>query len=264
MRESFLYLGCFGLLMCIFSFGLEGIKKTVSTTLSFLQNNTQTISYQNKLIKTMSSLGLSFQDIEKSKKKYIQGILGLFCICFVLFIITKQWLWVVIPFLYAAMVPFQLKRKLAYRNQQISRYFPYFLDLVTLCLESGMDPMRSMKEICKTKPTHPLCQEIHWALASTHLGQSLQSALLEVANRTQHEDLGFLATSLQQSAELGSSLVDILKMQSETLRDKIYKQAQIQAQKAPVKILFPLIFCIFPVIFILLFLPIGIELFSVF
>lgn len=178
--------------------------------------------------------------------------------------ITQQWIFALLCILMPVWMWMRESKKLHLRNKRIYHRFPYFLDILILCLESGMDSIASMKQIIRTTPDHPLHREIGLAMSCTEIGMSFSQAMEEVAKRTRSQELIFLSTSIQQSAEMGSSLADILRMQAQTLRQKIYKQAQTQAQKAPVKMLFPLIFFIFPVVFILLFLPIGMSLMRAF
>lgn len=259
-----LYLGAFGLMMFLIlglrthiSLGLERFTKWFSQR-SWTQN------YQSSIQQSLLGLGKTQTQISQTfqTQSIVFGILVAGCLLISVLFESPWFLLLVIvaPFTYAH----DLKNKKTKRNVQMAKTFPYFLDLFVLCLESGMDNMRSIREIASSQPQDPLYQELLWVMQATQVGQTLQSALLKAAQRTQSEELYFLAHSVAQSAELGSSLSSILRTQSGTLREKLFQHAQEQAQKAPVKILYPLILCIFPVIFILLFVPLALSLFATF
>lgn len=261
-KEHILYIGIFGLLLSILNLLVPYLKKAFSYVQFSLYQHSSFKIYDEKIEKFLQAQGKSLQHIQNYRKKNYTLFWLLLGVSVYLMILTKSLIYIILPFLYGFYILKNIQNQLHRRNHDITKMFPYFLDIFILCLESGMDNVRSIKEIAQTQPKHPLYQELQWVIHSTQVGQPVSKSLLTAANRTKSEDLYFLAHSIAQSNELGTSLAGILRLHSSTLRDKIFKNAQQEAQKAPVKILFPLIFCIFPVVFIILFVPIALQLVS--
>jgi tight adherence protein C len=141
---------------------------------------------------------------------------------------------------------------------------PFVLDILTLNLESGLDFVTSLEELSKMSDSHPLYDEIKIMLRSIQMGEMRSTAFQNLATRTQMPELSSLASVIKQSESMGSSLTELFRLQSQEMRHRVFKHAEAQAQKTPVKILIPMLLLIFPVVFILLFVPIGIQLFESF
>ncbi len=152
-----------------------------------------------------------------------------------------------------------LNSQIRKRQRAIVLCFPYYLDLITLALEAGLDLIVAIEEVVGRDQNNPLREELLITLKSIRMGTLRSVAFQDMANRTGVEAMSLWASSIAQSEQLGSSLGSLLRLQSETLRREIFSQAEALAQKAPVKMLAPLIICIFPVVFILLFVPIALK-----
>jgi|GEM_PF-4606638 len=146
------------------------------------------------------------------------------------------------------------------RTHEIAMAFPYFLDLLSLCLQAGIESARAIQELCSASPAHPLYQELSWALNKMRLGQSLEAAILSMGKRIQSPNLIQFAHALAQSNALGCALGDTVKELAMTTREHQYERAQQDIQKMPIRILLPLVLCIFPVVFIIVFMPLIIQL----
>ncbi len=177
-------------------------------------------------------------------------------------LITGEWMWIFSPLVYVGAQYYLLIKEVRTRKEKILKRIPFILDMLTLNLQSGLDFVSSLEELVDMHDAHPLRDEIRLTLQAIHVGETRSSAFKNLGQRTQVPELANLATVIQQTETMGSSLTELLKMQSNEIRHRIFKNAEAQAQKAPVKILIPMMLCIFPIVFILLFVPIGIELFN--
>ena len=139
--------------------------------------------------------------------------------------------------------------------------FPDFMDLLVVCVESGLalQPAleRISREMASTSPQ--LSANLHLLGLELRAGSSLAAALDNLTKRLDFEEAYSLASLLKQSEELGTSLSAALRVYSDEMRDKRFMRAEALAQALPVKIVIPVGFCIFPVILVVLFLPLIIR-----
>ncbi len=144
------------------------------------------------------------------------------------------------------------------RKRAAIKELPDFIDLLTINLEAGLGFDLSLKRIL-AKKQGVLTEEFTKYLREIEIGKTRKASLENLAHRLDVEAIYMLTKSIIQADELGVSIVKVLRVQSEELRVKRKDSAEEQAMKAPIKILFPLLFFIFPVIFIVLLLPIAIQ-----
>jgi tight adherence protein C len=112
----------------------------------------------------------------------------------------------------------------------------------------------------------PLSDELRRVLEQVRLGRSRTDALREMAQRTQVQELISFAASIQQAETMGVSIANVLRTQADALRKRRAERAREAAAKLPVKLLFPLVFFIFPALFVVILAPAAIrfaELFKV-
>ena len=145
------------------------------------------------------------------------------------------------------------------RQKTITRQLPFAMDLMTLTVEAGLDFSVALQRIINEMGRGPLADEFTELLREIRLGSSRKEALRSLAERVQVTSLRSVCSALIQADEVGASLVPILKILSETLRQQRSSRAEEMAGKAPVKMLAPLILCIFPCVFIVIFGPIFIK-----
>ena len=142
------------------------------------------------------------------------------------------------------------------RHLSIQRSLPFVLDLLTLSVEAGMDFISALQRNCKSRRLDPLNEELLRMTKEIQVGASRKEALRGMAERVRQPDLRAVAFALIQADELGVSIGAILRIQSEQLRSKRFDRAEKLAAEAPVKMLGPLLICIFPAVFIILLGPV--------
>lgn len=187
-------------------------------------------------------------------------LISIFVLTLIISIVSgnPNYLWM--PIVYGVSKYYFLLKQAQIRKQKILKRIPFVLDILILNLESGLDFVTALEEIGKMDADHPLLDEIKRTIRAIQLGESRSNAFENLGQRTQVPELAQLAGTIRQSEVMGSSLTDLLRLQSQEIRYRIFKQAESEAQKAPVKILIPMLLFIFPVVFIILFVPIGIQL----
>ena len=142
------------------------------------------------------------------------------------------------------------------RHRSIQRALPFVLDLLTLSVEAGMDFISALQRNCKSRRLDPLNEELLRMTKEIQVGSSRKEALLNMADRVRQPDLKSVAFALVQADELGVSIGAMLRIQSEQLRSRRFDRAEKLAAEAPVKMLAPLMLCIFPAVFIILLGPV--------
>jgi tight adherence protein C len=156
-----------------------------------------------------------------------------------------------------------LQIKTNIRKEKISRGIPDALDILVVCVEAGMGLDAAMNrvadEIKLTSP--PLSDELKLYNLELRAGKSRPDALRNLGLRIDIEDIKNFATLLIQTDKFGTSIAQALRTYSDTFRTKRYMKAEEIAAKLPVKLMVPLIFCIFPALFVILMGPAAIRIF---
>ena len=149
-----------------------------------------------------------------------------------------------------------LRGTLKKRHLAIMRALPFVLDLLTLSVEAGMDFMSALQRNCDRRKLDPLNEELIRMTREIQMGTARRVALRNMADRVRQPDLKAVAFALIQADELGVPIAPILRIQSEQLRSRRFDRAERLASEAPVKMLGPLLLCIFPAVLIVLLAPI--------
>ena len=158
---------------------------------------------------------------------------------------------------------FLLDRRITYRKREIFENFPDAIDLMTVCVEAGLgldEAIARVGEEMKLK-THALSEELHLVSLELRAGGGRETALKNLALRTGMEEIDMLVATLVQSDRFGTSIGESLRVHSDSLRTKRRLMAEEAAAKVPVKLLFPLIFCIFPALMFVLLGPAFISIY---
>lgn len=167
-----------------------------------------------------------------------------------LFIITSAGLGYFLPNVF-------LERRIAYRKREILDSFPDAMDLIIVCVESGLGLdaalARVSEEMHMISPI--LGEELHLINLELRAGSSRERALRNLALRTGVEDIDTLVAMLVQSDRFGTSIAQALRVHAENLRTKRRLRAEEAAAKIALKLLFPLIFFIFPSMLLVLLGP---------
>jgi tight adherence protein C len=158
-----------------------------------------------------------------------------------------------------------LRFKIGQRKEKITEGFPDALDLLVVCVEAGMGLDSAIRRVGdETKLSSPiLSDELHLLNLELMAGKPRQSALRNLAIRTGLEDVSSFVTLLIQTDKFGTSIGTALRIHSDGMRTKRYQKAEEQAGKLPVKLVFPLILCIFPTLFVALIGPAVIRIIRV-
>ncbi|MFT0172031.1 type II secretion system F family protein [Paraburkholderia mimosarum] len=154
-----------------------------------------------------------------------------------------------------------LSRRVQRRQQTIFEDFPDALDLLTVCVEAGLGLDAALMKVADEMhiKSRTLSDELQLLLLELRAGQSKETALKNLALRTGVEDIDMLVAMLIQAERFGTSVGDSLRVHSENLRHKRRMRAEEAAAKIAVKLLFPLIFCIFPTLMLVLLGPAFIQ-----
>ncbi|BDT56927.1 hypothetical protein MasN3_04210 [Massilia varians] len=154
-----------------------------------------------------------------------------------------------------------LERIVQRRRRDIFETIPDALDLLTVCVEAGLSLERALVKVAGEIHIKSvvLAQELQLVLMEMRAGFSKERALRNFALRSGVEDVDTLVAMLIQSERFGTSVADSLRVQSDNLRHKRRMLAEECAAKIGLKLLFPLIFCIFPMLMVVLLGPAGIQ-----
>lgn len=152
-----------------------------------------------------------------------------------------------------------LNRSIKARHLSIMKSLPFVLDILTLSVEAGMDFVSALARNCKSRKMDPLNEELLRMTKEIQIGVTRREALKNMSERVKEQNLKTVANSLIQSDELGVSIGTILRIQSEQLHSRRFDRAESLAAQAPVKMLGPLLLCIFPAVFIILLGPLLMQ-----
>jgi tight adherence protein C len=149
-----------------------------------------------------------------------------------------------------------LRDQVKKRHHLITRALPYNLDLLTLSVEAGLDFTAALAKVVEKGKPGPLREELQLVLKQLKMGKTREEALKSMIARVDLTSLNVFITALIQADKMGTSLGKVLRIQSTQLRIDRTQRAEKLAGEAPVKMLFPLVACIFPTVFMVLFGPI--------
>jgi tight adherence protein C len=153
---------------------------------------------------------------------------------------------------------YYLKLKTKGRSRLALRELPDVLDLMTVSLEAGLGFDAALSKLI-SKKEGVLAGEFRRCLEEIRLGKTRREALTGVKERLDLEELKVLISSILQAEKLGIGMVQVLRIQSQEVREQRKQRAEEEAMKAPIKMLFPLVLFIFPSLFIVLLGPAIIQ-----
>jgi len=149
------------------------------------------------------------------------------------------------------------------RSQTIQRELPDALDLLVISVESGLGFDAALAQVARNTQG-PLAEEFFRVLQEMQLGTGRSDAMRALADRTDVTDLRGFVTAMVQADAFGIPIANVLRIQAREMRIRRSQRAEETAQKVPVKILFPLIFCILPALFIVILGPAAIQIMTAF
>ena len=158
---------------------------------------------------------------------------------------------------------FYVSKRIEARKTKILKDLPYTLDLITVSVEAGLSFDGAMARVI-SNISGELCDEFAKSLKEIRMGIERKTALNNLSERCEVRELSMLVTALNQADDLGVSLSRVLRIESANLRENRKQAAREKAMKAPVKMLIPLVFFIFPTVFIIILGPAVINIIKIF
>lgn len=146
------------------------------------------------------------------------------------------------------------------RNMEAEEQLPHIMDLLTVSVEAGLGFDGAVHKVIE-KTRGVLVQEMKLMLREIKVGKPRREALKDLAARFDVPDLNNFVSAIILGEQLGISIGNVLRRQADQIRTRRRQNAEEKAMKAPVKMLFPLIFLIFPALFIIILGPGAIQIF---
>jgi tight adherence protein C len=154
-----------------------------------------------------------------------------------------------------------LDNRVRHRQKEILKSLPDAFDLITTCVEAGLGLEAALAKVAEKTPG-PFGEELTVSLREVSLGKLRRDALRELGQRTGVADLNAFINAVVQAESMGTSIAQVLRVQAEQMRTRRRQRAEQQAQAAPIKMMFPLVLCIFPTLFIVILGPAGIQIYE--
>lgn len=200
------------------------------------------------------------------KQVLIAGLmpLGFVAVRWVLALKVNVW-WVPVAVLFATLAPY-----LQYRSQQrkyqrqLRHQLPFFLDIFALSVEAGAGTVLALQTTAEALPEGLLKNVIERTVFDMRSGLSREHSFKKLAVETGVDEMEALASSIENAVQMGLSLAPVLRAQSDQYRQERFLRAEKAALEAPVKMLFPIVSCIFPCTFLVIAYPIVHRLLSSF
>jgi tight adherence protein C len=155
-----------------------------------------------------------------------------------------------------------LRRRIAGLQVEHRSGFPDFMDLLVVCADAGLSMEAALDRVGRelADSYRSLSANVHMATLEMRAGRTLSETLDHLADRLGLEEARSFATLLQQSEKLGSSLTEALRVYSDDMRHKRLSRAEEKAYSLPAKLSVPLTLCVFPVVIIVIMLPVYVKL----
>lgn len=154
-----------------------------------------------------------------------------------------------------------LRSRSGKRQNEIRRTLPDALDLLSITVEAGLGFDAALARVAR-QAGGPLGQEFHRVLQEMQIGKARGDALRDFGERSTIQELKSFVLAMIQADIFGISIAKVLHVQANEMRIKRRQRAEEAAQKVPVKIIFPLILCIFPALFVVLLGPAAIQIYE--
>ncbi|MBV9262088.1 MAG: type II secretion system F family protein [Pseudolabrys sp.] len=155
-----------------------------------------------------------------------------------------------------------LDKRIGRRKDEHRAGFPDFMDLLVVCADAGLSIEAAFERIARELgDSYPsLTSNIHMTNLEIRAGRALSDALEHFSDRLALEEARSFSTLVNQSLELGSSITDALRVYSDDMRHKRLSRAEEKAYALPAKLALPMMVCIFPVLFVVILLPVAVKL----
>ncbi|WP_407400211.1 type II secretion system F family protein [Anaerovibrio sp.] len=169
-------------------------------------------------------------------------------------------LWLGLGFIIGGSLPLMILNSIITKRQtKILKQLPEVLDLMCVSVQAGLTFDAAVKKIVQR--THgPLIDELREALDDMSMGVARRMALKSMASRCEVPELSLFVSSIIQAERLGTSISNTLTIQADNMRERRRQSIKEEALKAPIKILFPLLLFIFPALFVVILVPVILNL----
>jgi len=242
--------------------GVKGLGSVTIRKLGSINRKLMWPGYEARMRRQLVRAGepYSFKPEDIMVLQEISGIVGLLMGLVLMNALQQSLIFSVFLLAFGAWYPLiwvgdQVKK----RHLLISRALPYNLDLLTLSVEAGLDFTAALAKVVEKGKAGPLREELQMVLKQLKMGKTREEALKSMIARVDLPALTTFVTALVQADKMGTSLGKVLRIQSTQLRVDRSQRAEKLAAEAPVKMLFPLIACIFPTVFLVLFGPLVFQ-----
>lgn len=176
-------------------------------------------------------------------------------------IFNIKWYWLLLIMGAGFMYPdMWLSSQVTARHKKILRQMPYVMDLLTLSVEAGLDFVSGIAKVVEKAKPGPLIEELSYYLHEIQVGTTRAQALRNFSYRINLAQTSSFSALLIQADQLGASIGPVLRAQSDLLRTQRFQAAEKAGAAATQKLLFPLILCIMPAVFVVIFAPILLNL----
>jgi tight adherence protein C len=224
--------------------------------------------YRDGLTERAQLAGIMDEEhIQALLRRKILYALGLSAVCLLLALIAPSILTVSLaifsPFLGFFLPDILLHNQVLRRSEEIGRELADTLDLLTLCVRSGLSFEQALEQVTTTQQG-AMSEEFARVLRELQLGQSRSQALESLASRNRQPELLRFISAMLQADRLGIPIGDVLSEQTREMRHKRRENAREQAQKVPVKILMPVMGCFLPGLVIIVIGPAVVAIIKVF
>jgi tight adherence protein C len=168
--------------------------------------------------------------------------------------------WLLVAWVPGACLPLSwLRDRIGNRSRRIAKALPFYLDVITLAIEAGSNMTGALQHAADKGPQGPMSEELQRVLRDVRAGRTRADALRMLADRLRMPGITNWVAAILTAERQGSSLGPILRAQAEQRRSERFLRAEAMALKAPVKMLFPLMTCIFPCTFVIVFFPVVVR-----
>jgi len=209
--------------------------------------------------------GVAFFFIARTGLAVLLGLIAFLAIPMLSLHGSGGWLMVIVGGIAGYIGPsMYIDKRISARRDEHRAGFPDFLDLLVVCADSGLSMEASLerigREVGESYPS--LSANVHMTNLEIRAGRNLKDALERFAERLALEEAKAFATLINQSIDLGSSITDALRVYSDDMRHKRLSRAEEKAYALPAKLSLPMMVCIFPVLFVVILLPVFVKLHS--
>lgn len=220
------------------------------------------VGFRERLLGKLRLAGMDYALLPAQFVAYrivLAAIAGLLA-WFVVAAVQAPWWVIVLAALLGYVMPaIWLRDQVLLRRHKTLKTLPFMLDIMTLCVEAGLNLTGALQQAVAKGPVGPMREELNRALRDIRAGKPRAQALRQLADRMDEPSIHNLVSALIQAENTGMDLGPVLRAQAEQRRTERFVRAEKLAMEAPVKMLAPLIGFIFPCTFLILFFPIVMK-----